>query len=285
MIIIITFICVLDLESLNIAETLTFQPLIDTFHEKDITDRYLLDMDDARPVFLATQKWIEAAKEYYTAENEASEYAKIVQDHALIYKNLAFYESVPGNQAKMHKRRADQLEGLLELLNQTYYLAICREILYELGLTYSNMLDIKLDALEAAMKITVPNPHALNKVNELCMKCIKKFHGFIESYCVEHTDKLKPELSHEEIVPIAYAYFQIGRLWYKMITPDKKLQISHLSQSLQNYQRFVTICEEHKKVGEEVQGEVGVSKEMVSLLPLKIQKLKCDLTVMGMGPD
>lgn len=279
------FLFVPEIDSLRIENELTFPSLENVMHIVDITDRYLLDIDDARPVFLATQKWIEAAKEYYTSETEASEYAKIVQDHALAYKHLAFFESDPGNQAKMHKRRADLLEALIELLNPTYYLAICREVYYELGLTYSNMLDIKLDVLEAAMKTAPPNPHALKKVNDLSKKSIAKFELYIESYCETNSDKLKAGLTHEDVVPIAYAYFQIGRLWYKLITPDKNMQIVNLTGSLKNYQKFVAICEEHTQVGDEMKGELGVSKEMVSLLPLKIQKLKCDLGLTDTGPE
>lgn len=270
---------------MRLGDELTFNSLPGLTHESDITSRYLLDIDDARPVFITTQKWLELAKEYYTSESEASEYAKIVQDHALLYKNLSFFECDPSNQAKMHKRRADLLESLLQLLNPTYYLSICREVFYELGLTYSNMLDIKLDALNASMKTAPPNPHALKKVNELSKKSIGKFHAYIETYCEPNSDELKTNLTHEDIVPVAYAYFQIGRLWYKLITPDKAMQVINLNESLKSYQKFVDICEEHKTVGDEMKGEIGVSKEMASLLPMKIQKLKCALTVAAAGPE
>lgn len=241
-------------------------------------------MDDARPVFIATIRWIESAKEYYNAETEASEYAKIVQDHALTYKHLSFFEPDLSNQAKMHKRGADLLENLLQLLNQQYYLAICREALYELGLIYSNMLDIKWDLMDAATKNQPPNPHALKKINDLCKKGTTAFGDYIKTYCLPNSDKLKPDVTHEELVPIAYAHFQIARLWYKMFTPDRELQIFNLGESLRNYERFVQICEEHETVGDEMKGEVGVSKEMVSLLPMKIQKLKVDIIIARSPP-
>lgn len=266
------------------AHALSFQSLIETHHERDITDRYLLDVDDARPVFIATIRWIESAKEYYNAETEASEYAKIVQDHALAYKHLSFFEADLSNQAKMFKRGADLLEGLLQLLNQQYYLSICRESLYELGLIYSNMLDIKLDIMNGADKNQPPNPHALKKINDLCRKGITSFSKYVKTYCLPNSDKLQPEVTAEELVPIAYAHFQIARLWYKIITPDKQMQIVNLNECLNNYQRFVQICEENQSVSDEVKGEVGVSKEMLSLLPMKIQKLKMDVLASNPQP-
>jgi KIF-binding protein len=43
-------------------------------------------------VFLSAQTWPNKAKEYYTSENEASEYAIIVQDLAALFKYLAFFD-------------------------------------------------------------------------------------------------------------------------------------------------------------------------------------------------
>lgn len=54
--------------------------------EDVITDQYALMFDDAKPIFLAIQNWLNKAKEYYTLDSEASEYAKIVQDQATAYK-------------------------------------------------------------------------------------------------------------------------------------------------------------------------------------------------------
>lgn len=51
----------LGIESLRVEEPLLFGDQIETAYANIITDRYLLDMDDARPVFLTIQKWIEKA--------------------------------------------------------------------------------------------------------------------------------------------------------------------------------------------------------------------------------
>lgn len=253
---------------------MTFGTLIDPAYENVITHRYVLDMDDAKPVFVAIQQWIEKAKSYYTPETEASEYSKIVQDHAIAYKHLAFFESNSSNQAKMHKRRVDLLEELNELLNKVFYMNIVREILYELGSAYSNILDIKLDALDEAVKSNTPNPHALKKINDLCTKCRNYFAEFISTYYVARTEILRTDLNVDELISIAFAYFQMARIWYKYITPDKTLQTVYASNCLENYQKFIALCGQHKEVGDKMKAEVSVSKEMVMLLPLKIQRLK-----------
>lgn len=241
-------------------------------YENDITDQYLLMFDDAKPVFLAVQTWLNRAKDYYSSESEASEYARIIQDLSSSYKYLAFYDFDESNQCKLHKRRSDLLEELLILLNETYYMAICRELWYELGLAYSTMLDIKLDAFDRIHQGRA-NPHVLNKINMLCNKSITKFQCFVNSYKDKKTAELQVTISVDEMEPILFAYFQIGRLYYKIMSSDRAMQISNTESSLQFYQLFVKGCEEHKAIGERLKGEYGVCKEMISLLPLKIKKL------------
>lgn len=255
---------------------LLFGSKIDSAYENIITDRYLLDMDDARPVFLTIQKWIEKAKTYYTPDNEASEYSKIIQDHALTYKNLAFFESDPSNQAKMHKRRIDLLNDLLDMLNKVFYMNIVREVLYELGTAYSNILDIKLDTFEQNQKESnaAVNPQTLKKINDLITRSRQTFSEFISTYYQPKTETLKTDLVADELIPIAFAHFQVARISYKFITPDKQLQLQNLTTCLDHYRKFVALCDKHKELGERMIGEVGVSKEMVSLLPLKLQRIR-----------
>lgn len=243
-------------------------------YERIITDQYLLMFDDAKPVFLAVQNWLNRAKEYYAPETEASEYAKIVQDLANAYKYLAFFDFDESNQCKMHKRRADLLEELLELLNPTYYMSTCRELWYELGLAYAAMLDIKVDMAEREKKkADGPNPNALNKINMLCHKSIARFLSFVESYADKQTLELKKDISDDEMEPILFAYFECGRLYYKLSTPDRAQQIANTKNSLKYYQLLVDGCEANKTHEKRLKSEYGVCKEMTMLLPLKIKKL------------
>lgn len=266
-----------------------------------ITDQFCLMYDDAKPVFHAIKAWLDKAKEYYTADSEASEYAKIIQDISSAYKHLAFFEFDESSQCKLHKRRADVLEELLELLNPTYYLSICRELWYELGLSYTAILDIKLDIHGRTKSTDPPNPHALAKINTLCNKSIERFQSFITSYKDKaKTTKINEEnvqlqeitndnsevddstwskgLDDDELEPILFAYFQIARLYYKIMTPDREMIIGCLRNSLKYYQLFVNGCDEHKEtIKKRMSAEYGVCKEMTELLPLKIQKISAEL--------
>jgi KIF-binding protein len=244
-----------------------------TLYENQIVDEFLLTFEDAKVVFLLAQSWLNKAKEYYNSESEASEYAIITQDLASLYKHLAFFDEDDDNQCKLHKRRADLLEDLVKLLNPTYYLNICRECWYELGLTYSTMLDIKLSKLEQLTIKDRPTPHQLQKINILCEKSIAGFQAFVDSYKDKKTNEIPNTISDDEMQPILFAYFHFGRLFYKITTPDRRMTLLNLNNSLNNYALFVKKLEQRPTLMGPFAAELGVCREMTNLLPLKIKKL------------
>lgn len=141
--------------------------------------------------------------------------------------------------------------------------------MFELALTYSDMLDIKSDQL----KYGDVNPKVLSKINLLCNKAINKFQEFIDTYKDKQSGEVPENLDVDELQVVACSYFNLGRLYYKIITPDKKMQLDNTSKSYNHYKLFIGYCERHKPIAEKMQGELGVTKSMNELLPLKIKKL------------
>jgi len=107
---------------------------------------------------------------------ESSPISHSVTAFKLWFMWLKFFDS---RQSRMHKRRIDHLECVLKELNPQYYLSVCRQLWYELGETYSNILGIKLQRLQNTDER--PTPHALHKVNHLAEQSITNFRNFIES--------------------------------------------------------------------------------------------------------
>lgn len=257
-------------------------PTIDVkSYESLVTDEYVLVMEDAEKVFQFALQHLNHAKEYYTSETHASDYAKIIQDISSLYNHLAFFEEDESRQCKIHKKRADELEVLAEMLNPVYYKAICRELRYELGLTYNKMLNIKLDRMTAD-----PNVHAINKVNKLSVKSILNFTKFIESYHSVDADSredIYSKIDDEEMPPLLFSYFYMGRLYYKIITPDKRKLLSNITNSLKYYNFFLEGCNKTKKYASLFKQEVSVCREMTNLLPRLIQKTLLEIRTMALN--
>lgn len=57
-----------------------------------MSGRFVRDFDEGREVFLATQKWINIAKEYYLIDQFASDYIDVITDYCEAFKFLSFFE-------------------------------------------------------------------------------------------------------------------------------------------------------------------------------------------------
>lgn len=253
-----------------------FKDLALSVYEDRISCDYCLVFDDAKQVFHFVLKWLETAKEYYKPETNATDYSKVIRQYAELYENIVFFEADPINQAKMQKRRAKYYEELIELLNPKHYLSIYRECTYGAGLAYSAIFDIKVDLLSDAK--TPPDPRELYRFENIRQSGIKHFRAFIDSFPSNETDGqgVKDDLNDDisELRTKYFVYFYLGRLYYKTFNPDLKMQCENLTKSLQYYQLFIDECSQNEKVADTMKAEIGVCKEMVNLLPLKIANLE-----------
>ncbi|KAH0569120.1 KIF-binding protein [Cotesia glomerata] len=260
-----------DIETLESMKFTKLEVPIQSIAEQ-VTDQYLLDFNDAKKIFLNVQQWLDQAKKFYALETHASDYVYIMQDMSQAYKYLTFFEEDEDRQAKMHKRRIDILEHVIKELNPRYYQSECRQLWIELGETYSAILDIKLDKLRASDDR--PTPHVLTKINHLSRSAIKYYQTFLDSLKESESSAPLKEFPEELVRPALFAYFHLGTLYNKLITPDKNAQIENIMNSINAYNFFVEYCNSHPDAAEFMKVELNVCKDLANLLPLKLNKLK-----------
>lgn len=240
----------------------------------EITDKYLLDFDDARPVFLNIRKWLNEAKLYYSFENHASDYACIAQDMSQAYRYLAFYEENDDRQAKMHKRRIDILEEVSQGLSPRFYRVICREIWLELAAAYSEILDIKIDRLQALDE--KPSNQMVAKIERLARSSIKHYQLYVNSLETRESDDGVASFAYGELHQALYSHFHIGRLFNKVYTPVLEQEIENIEKSLEAYSFVANYYDKHPDIQEEYKKYefIKLSKEFVTLLPLRLDRLR-----------
>ncbi|XP_050300001.1 KIF-binding protein [Anthonomus grandis grandis] len=239
-------------------------------YESEITDQFVLYLPDAKKVFLKAQEWVKQAQDYYSSETHASDYIEIVQDQSQLYLNLLFFEDNPDNQAKLHKRRVDLLEDVLNTVNPQFYMNYCRQIWFELGQSYSELVDIKSEKLKESNER--PKPQALIKINNLVEKSISNFKNFLTSFKVNTAEKEKIQDDAEK--PFLRAYMHVAAMYGRYITLDKNVQLKNVEQQYEHYKFIVDYCEKHPNAAELLPMELGICKEMVMLLPVKMIRLK-----------
>lgn len=269
-------------KSSHVSETIENPKFVDLEPEleviiSEITDKYLLDFDDAKPVFLNVRKWLNKAKLYYSFENHASDYAHIAQDMSQAYKYLAFYEENEDRQAKMHKRRIDTLEEVSQGLSPRFYRVICREIWLELAETYSEILDIKIDRLQALNE--KPTDQMIAKIERLARSSIKHYQLYVNSLEMRESNDGVASFLYDELYQALYSYFHIGRLFNKIITSVLEQKIENIQKSLEAYSFVVNYYDKHPEIQEEFKKYefIKLSKEFVALLPLTLDRLRQQL--------
>ncbi|KAG8435278.1 hypothetical protein GDO86_013287 [Hymenochirus boettgeri] len=241
--------------------------------EEKVNCYYPLDFKEAREVFLVGQDYINEAKEFFQLDGHVTDHIEIIQDHSALFKVLAFFEEDYERRCKMHKRRIDMLEPLCKELNPQYYLLVCRQLQFELADTFYEMMDLKV---AIGNKLDEMDSHTIKKINSLALAAIKYYEMFLDS--LRGPDKIFPEKLEEDVLrPAMVAKFHIARLYGKLISNDGKKQLENMQTSLSYYFYLVDYCATHEEAIKSVETELELSKEMVSLLPTRMERLRVRL--------
>ncbi|XP_063817642.1 KIF-binding protein isoform X2 [Pseudophryne corroboree] len=233
-----------------------------------------LDFKEAREVFLVGQNYINEAKEYFQLDGHVTDHVEVVRDHSALFKALVFFEEDYERRCKMHKRRIDMLEPVCKELNPQYYLLVCRQLQFELADTYYEMMDLKV---AIGNKLEEMDSHTIKKINILSQSAIKYYEMFLDS--LRNPDKKFPEKLEEDVLrPAMVAKFHIARLYGKLITSDANKQLENMQKSLNYYSFIVDYCENHEEAVKSVELELELTKEMVALLPARMERLRLQLS-------
>ncbi|CAO2608239.1 KIF-binding protein [Lemmus lemmus] len=239
--------------------------------------RYLrpLDFEEARELFLLGQHYVSEAKEFFQIDGYVTDHIEVVQDHSALFKVLSFFETDMERRCKMHKRRIAMLEPLIVDLNPQYYLLVNRQIQFEIAHTYYDMMDLKV---AIADKLRDPDSHIVKKINSLNKSALKYYQLFLDS--LRDPNKVFPEHIGEDVLrPAMLAKFRVARLYGRIITSDPKKELENLATSLEHYRFIVDYCDTHPEAAQEIEVELELSKEMVSLLPTKMERFRAKMAL------
>ncbi|KAG9275592.1 KIF1-binding protein [Astyanax mexicanus] len=238
--------------------------------EEKVSCAFPLTFEEARAIFLVGQTYVGQAKEYFEMDGHVTDHIEIIQDHSALFKVLAFFEEDLERRCKMHKRRVDMLEPICKDLNAQYYLLICRQLQFELAETFYEMMSLKLAVAE---KQDQPDTHIIKKFNLLCTSSIKYYEMFLDS--LRSPEGKFPEVLEDDVLrPALVAKFSVARLQSKIISTSLAVQLENLTRSLECYNFIMQYCMDHPEAKKAVETELELSEEMVSLLPLKINRIK-----------
>ena len=250
-----------EFDSLDVTEELS-----------EVTCNKITNWDEAKKTFLWSQKNLTASQTFYSLEERCSDHVEISRDVSQLYKHLIAWETDNDRSSKMQRRRADLLEPLLEQLSETHYLLVVRQILFELGEIFSDLMDLKTKRWNEEPD----NPHSAKKVNMMVTKAIGYFIRFLDTMKVE--GKHPEKYNAESVRPALLARFHLGRLASKFVVQENtEPHLRNTLTSFTRYKEIVDYCEKHDEAKLAIDQEFEICQEMTRLLPLKIEQIKTNL--------
>lgn len=196
----------------------------------EVTAAVIADWETARRTFLWAQTQFTASQKFYLLEERCSDHVEIVRDLSQLYKHLIGFETEPERASKMHRRRADLLEPILDQLSETHYLLTIRQILFELGEIFSDLMELKT----ARWSAEPGNPQHARKVNLMVTTAIRYFTRFLDTMAVE--GKQPEKYNDDSVRPALLARFHLGRLASKLVVEAGSEQ--QLRNSLTSLARY-----------------------------------------------
>lgn len=204
---------------------------------------------------------VREAKEFFLLDGFVSDHVEICQDVSQLYLKLMFFEEKVDRKCKMHKRRIDILSDLCDQISEEHYINLVRQLRFELAETYSQLLDLKIEE---------KNSSNTDKVQRLIEQGIQAFNNFLISMHDKKTHK-EPETYADECVRAALlAHFYLARLHSKA-TNDR---LEHLKESLEQYKIIIDYVDRHPQTRACIEQEYSICKEMIELLPFKIEQIR-----------
>ncbi len=99
----------------------------------------------------------------------------------------------------MIKRRIDLLVPVCEQLNTQFYLSLKRQLLFDIALAFSDLMDAKFDILEEKRGNTAATA-AIAKINQLANKALDHFEQFLDTMKVQpQRDRLPDTLDAHNV--------------------------------------------------------------------------------------
>lgn len=226
--------------------------------------------EEALGVCNAGVKWVQRVQAVYKLDGYVNDYIQAAQDHSQMLRHLARLDCEASNACKIHKKRVDMLQPLRKGLNAQYYLAVCRQLDYEIAETF-----VEMSSLKRLLLSGVKDPDRLSALQKICQlidSAVAAYTSFLDS--MRGPDRKMPDVFEEHLVrPVLLARFWIARLRTLKQGIPRPAHIAALEAGLQEYADLVAYCERHPEV-QCFKEELEMCREMVALMPAQIHRVK-----------
>jgi len=227
----------------------------------------LEDYEQAKDLFVKSMQCFNKAKKYYVLDGFVSDHMTILQDISSLYAAMIPFETDPDRICKLIRRRIDLIEPVVPQLSPQHFPFVLMQSEFRLGELYSDLADAKIKIMEEQ---DVSTPHQIKKANELLNKGISHFTKFLKLFEVKGKE---PEvIDPDQLEAYLMARFSLARLYSRLISEQPEVVVKTLKQSLAQYEWVTKYADKHPE-NRTFEAELSVCRQMVTLLPVKIQNI------------
>ncbi|KAG8467503.1 hypothetical protein KFE25_000819 [Diacronema lutheri] len=220
----------------------------------------LAGFDEARRVYRRALVRVLQAKAHYQLDGYVSDHYVCANLEAQLLGALVLYETDARRVLAMHRRRAAVLQPVLDAINPKAYHAIGRQMAFDLGTIYGDILDVR-----QLMLRDQPAERARAKLQpavDATTRALYRFLDFFRDAQGEMPERVDAE--NEEV--FLTAHFNIARAHGKLDDRES------LAASLRAYEFIRAYADKHDVVC--MRDELKMAREMAELLPTKVGKTK-----------
>jgi tetratricopeptide (TPR) repeat protein len=255
-------------------------PLFDTIHKQfidlptlnlkwpSVTD--VTDIEQAKFLFRLANTQFKKALEFLVIDGYVTDHSRLKKDIADLYKYLILMETNQARIYAMYERRRESLEPIVDVINPEAYEALWTELSIELVNILHEMFDLKYAELKHAKKM--PKKGQFDLLNSYGNGVLK--HGLAVAIKLETLKELGDRDTY--IQAIINQRLAVGKIYSKLYDLDKKVIVGYYAKALENYKQLDRIIRDYSTrndLTETLEDQFKLCKEMVDLLPLKIEKI------------
>ncbi|KAH9599551.1 KIF-1 binding protein [Trypanosoma melophagium] len=226
--------------------------------------------EDARECFKEGNKWFNEALKYYLYDGSCTDHIEIVRDITRLYAALILFEENRDRIIAMHQRRAALIEPFPGDLNFNAYPTLIRQLLFDLGSIYDEILELRIQQKENPTEDE--KPLSDKKINAITDKTQSFYERFCNTWKDTKTGQVPEILEEESRLPFFRALMRLAQLQAKRYFKRPKEEYDNIGLTIKMYQEVINFAS-HNPMGEKADVEVKLCREMVTLLPMKQRDL------------
>jgi len=231
------------------------------------------DWDTAKAVFDKARDEMENALDFYILDGFVTLHLKIKDKLSTIYEDLTFFENDNSRKCKMIKRKIDLVENVVTELNPSAFMDTIRELNWKLATNYETIGNLK----HAIMQSGGITKERMKKANRLFLRAISYYLKFLESHTSpedipmsrRETYVLPKDLHRQYLIGL----FNLASIYQKLRPPTEEMQGDVIVEAHKVYKMITKFCSE-KGCPDDFKDQLSASKEMLDLLPLKLNEIK-----------